>query len=438
MSRARAGLIIGGALLLALSMWYYVEGILIPGQVSYAAQNAVPRGNLSDLYPRWWGAHELLLHGRDPYSPAVTQEIQVGYYGRPIDPARPGDPKDEQGFAYPVYVALLLAPTLALDFPTLQLGFVVFLLVLTGASVLIWSYAIRWRASLTATLALILLTLGSFPTLQGVYLQQLSLLVGGLLAGSAAALVAGRPIVAGVLLALATIKPQVSGPLIAWLALWTASDWRQRQVLAWSFGATMGLLLGGAEIVAPGWIGRFRDALADYQRYTGGISLLDTMLRSVLPAALSAAGGLLLTLALCGALAVVCWRVRRQPAGTPGFALALALVPAVTLLIIPTWAPYNQVLLLPGILLLLHERVRLWGAGRGTRYLYLIAWFLVAWPWMATLGLMLGAAILPLRVIQPAAVLPLLTSLFIPFGVLAALAALAVQMRRPAGAAVAR
>ena len=60
--------------------------------------------DLSDLYPRWLGARELLLHHRDPYSPEVTREIQIGYYGRPLDPSRPQDPRDQQGFAYPAYV----------------------------------------------------------------------------------------------------------------------------------------------------------------------------------------------------------------------------------------------------------------------------------------------------------------------------------------------
>src|SRR5262245_46996665 len=59
---------IGLALLLAASMLFYVQGVLIPYQEGDAASHDSPRGNLSDLYPRWLGARELLLHGRDPYS----------------------------------------------------------------------------------------------------------------------------------------------------------------------------------------------------------------------------------------------------------------------------------------------------------------------------------------------------------------------------------
>src|SRR5512142_3099214 len=117
------GLWLALAILCAAGTWMYVTRVLIPYQVADAAAHGRPRGNLSDLYPRWLGARELLLHGRDPYSAEVTREIQAGYYGRPLDPGRPGDPKDQQRFAYPVYVAFPLAPTVLLPFAWVQQGF---------------------------------------------------------------------------------------------------------------------------------------------------------------------------------------------------------------------------------------------------------------------------------------------------------------------------
>ena len=100
---------VAAAVLCASAMWFYVNQILVPYQRADATAHQRPRGNLSDLYPRWYGSRELLLHHRNPYSPEVTSEIQVGYYGRPLDPSRAADPRDQQGFAYPVYVAFLLA-----------------------------------------------------------------------------------------------------------------------------------------------------------------------------------------------------------------------------------------------------------------------------------------------------------------------------------------
>ena len=85
--------------LCAAGVWLYAQRVLIPYQMADAAAYNRPRGNLSDLYPRWIGARELLLHGRSPYSADVTREIQAGYYGRVLDPSRPADPKDQQAFA---------------------------------------------------------------------------------------------------------------------------------------------------------------------------------------------------------------------------------------------------------------------------------------------------------------------------------------------------
>ena len=102
------------------STWFYMDWILRAQQRADAAAHNRPRGNLSDLYPRWLGARELLRHGRNPYSAEITREIQQGYYGRPLDATRADDPKDQQAFAYPAYVVFLMAPTIDLPFNVVQ------------------------------------------------------------------------------------------------------------------------------------------------------------------------------------------------------------------------------------------------------------------------------------------------------------------------------
>src|SRR5712692_8884208 len=176
------------SLLLAVSTWFYVQRVLVPHQVAEAAAHGRPRGNLSDLYPRWLGARELLLHHRDPYSAEVTREIQIGYYGRPLDPTRPADPKDQQGFAYPAYVIFLLAPLVHLPFEIVQVGFRYLLWLLTAASVCLWLRFLKWRPPASLLGILFILTMSSFPAVQGFKLQQLSLLVAAMIAASAALL----------------------------------------------------------------------------------------------------------------------------------------------------------------------------------------------------------------------------------------------------------
>jgi glycosyl transferase family 87 len=406
---SRLGLLV--ALLFAGSMWFYVQEVLIPYQQTDAANHGRPRGNLSDLYPRWLGARELLLHHRDPYSPEITRQIQSGYYGRALDPDRAEDPKDQQGFAYPVYVVFLLAPTISLPFPVVQTGFRWLLVILTLASVPLWLRVLRWRPFNTVIAVLVILTFGSFAVVQGIKLEQLSLVVSALMAAAAAALVAGHLALAGFLLALATIKPQLALPMAAWLVLWAISDWRERGRFVWSLGLTTAVLLASSEFLLPGWIGRFREAVAAYRQYTGGAgSLLEVLVTPILGKIIAYL--IMLTVAITG------WHVRRAPRDSAAFSTMLALLLAVTLVIVPTFAPYNQVLLLPAVFLIAASWRNLWARSRRTRAACAVGMLFVFWPWLASCGLMLGSLFLPAALVQRAWAAPLYTSLAIPLAVL--------------------
>jgi len=414
----RLGLLL--ALLFAGSVWFYVQQVLVPYQKADAVAHGRPRGNLSDLYPRWLGTRELLLHHRDPYSAEVTREIQTGYYGRPLDPDRADEPKDQQGFAYPLHVVFLLAPTVSLPFPVVQAGFRWLLVILTLASIFLWLWVLRWHPSVTVTAILIVLTFGSYAVVQGIKLQQLTLAVSALLAGCAAALVAGYFSLAGFLLALATIKPQLALPAAGWLVLWAVSDWRRRQIFFWSFALTTAVLLLASEYVLPGWIGQFRGAVAAYRQYTGGAgSLLDVLATPILGKILAAAAVI--------AVAVTGWRVRRAAHDSVGFSTMFSLVLVVTLVIVPSFAPYNQVLLLPAVFLIAISWKELWGRNRLTRLACGLAVLIVFWPWLASCGLMAASLFLPANSVQRAWTLPLYTSLGIPLVVLGLFAACAID-----------
>ena len=104
------------ALVFCLAFWYWAKRVYIPAIAAEVRARNLPVGNNSDLYPRWLGARELLLHGRDPYRSEITREIQVGFYGRPLDPTKKSDPIDKESFVYPLLVVFLLAPTVTLPF----------------------------------------------------------------------------------------------------------------------------------------------------------------------------------------------------------------------------------------------------------------------------------------------------------------------------------
>ena len=92
--------------LFGLGSWSYLYGVFLPFQKAHQP-NGSTWENRSDIYPRWIGARELILHGRNPYSVEVTREIQIGYYGRAVDLRRAPFPSDEQRFIYPLFVVFL-------------------------------------------------------------------------------------------------------------------------------------------------------------------------------------------------------------------------------------------------------------------------------------------------------------------------------------------
>jgi hypothetical protein len=361
------------------SMWFYVNRILRPQQVAEAALHNQPRGNLSDLYPRWYGARELLRRGRNPYSAEITREIQQGYYGRPLDPSRPEDPKDQQSFAYPAYVVFLLAPTVHLPFAKVQDAFRWLLVVLAVAGILLWLHVLRCRASLAVKLTLIVLVLGWLPMAQGFKLQQLTLLVAAMLAVCVALVSAGWLFCAGAILALATIKPQLAWPVVLWLMLWAGSQWRLRWRLIVGFGSFMAVLLGGAEWILPGWWRMFIAAIRQYHQYTQNESVLVWLFGSIVGHAAE-----IVSAAACG---ICLWRTRHEPESDAIFGRSFALVLALTVLIVPMYAPYNQVLLLPALLALLGSATNSNQMLPGFRLAGIIAAVFLLWPWIASLGL---------------------------------------------------
>lgn len=364
-------------------MWFYVDRILVGHQVAEATAHDRPRGNLSDLYPRWLGARELLLHQRNPYSDEVALEIQKGYYGRVLDPSRPGDPKDRQGFAYPVYVVFLLAPLIGFSFHGVQVFFYWLLIALTAATVPLWLRALGWRLPPVGIAITIALLLGSVPAVQGIKLQQLSLLVAGLLAGSAACVAGGYLFCGGAILALATIKPQLAWPMVLWLLGWAVSDWKARRRVVFGFSVLMGALLISAERVLPGWIRMFLEAIRQYHQYTNNESVLDQLVNWFL----GSHGGQILAAAACLGSALLLWKLRREPADSAAFVGALAVVGSLTVLVVPMYAPYNQVLLLPAILFLAKSQFASVTAARNASLAFWAAGLALAWQWIASLAL---------------------------------------------------
>jgi hypothetical protein len=386
--RLRSQLILlAAALLLGLAMVYYYQGLLLPLRRNTFHLANAPSGNWSDLYPRWLGARELLLHGRDPYSSEVTREIQRGFYGHPLDPSNPKDLVDQEAFAYPVYVVFLVAPLLTFPFPAVQTAFAVILFVLTLASLFCWLRGLRLRFSRSSLVLAVISVMSSYAVLDGLHLQQLTLLVAALMAAAVAALGGDRPFLAGVLLACSTIKPQLVFVLAAGLVLWALADWRRRKLFLAGFGFTMLLLLVSAELLLPGWFGLWRQAGASYLAY-----VRPSLLASVLGARAGAVAGAAAVLAAI----VLFWWFRRHGPGSQHFNFLIVNALFVSTLVSPNAgsAKYNLVLLIPAGLWLFSSELELKTAGVLARFSWLLAFIGLLGQWMLALIVVFAVVVL--------------------------------------------
>jgi Glycosyltransferase family 87 len=399
-------------LLVSLGTGYYFFGLLIPashaGNAARGLGGGYGYGN--DFYPIWLTTREL-PRKIDPYSPSMERRIEAGLYGRPLDRTKPSDAAvNYRGFSYPIYTDILAAPLALLSFHGVQIALSILLPLLTAVGVLCWLYALGLDSSPLWLASTILLTISNGPVLEGIYALQPTLVVAALIAGAMAALRRGRLGVAGILLALASIKPHLILLLVLWLFLWTLSDWRERKNLVISFAVCMGALLLGSHLLLPEWWLSWWHNLPAYRQYTPP-PLAELVLGRTL--------GRLLGLTMLGLAALAAARWRQASADSSNFQLLSAFILLITVIgFSSSIAVYDQILILPALLWLYFHRESILRANRPVRILALLTLAALFWPWAAA-GAIAGASpFLPWARSFQAILLPLVTAASFPFAVL--------------------
>lgn len=380
--------------------WLYVHRILAPWADYVDAQKGVTQ--MGDLYPRWVGSRELLLHGRNPYSPEVSHEIQTAFYGRAIEQeyGKPGvHVVDEQRFAYPVYVVFLLAPTLHLNFSELQFWALIVFAILTVFSVRLWLDVVLWRPPRLLAGTIVLFVLSSPQIVQGLRLRQLGLIVGFLLALSAWCMVRNHLAVGGMVLAIATVKPQMVVLPLAWFLVWGLSAWSRRWPLLAGFGVTLTALVGVGELLLPRWPSYFAEGLVAYGKYAQSPSLLRLACGEYF--------GMALSMVIIAGVVALSWRHRQADAVSPEFSRTLAASLIASTLVLPLLAPFNQLLLVLPVVMIIRDWALLPRIGRR------VFAIIVAWPWLCPFGLFWLRPRLESQTRLP--LLPSVTVLFVPF-----------------------
>jgi Glycosyltransferase family 87 len=356
----------------------YAVRVLEPwGQYRGEVRDGI-KAQMGDLYPRWVGTRELLLHRMNPYGPEVSHEIQMAYYGRIVnqDYSLPVSKiVDEQRFAYPVYVVFLMVPTIYADFSHVRPWARLVLGLLTGVGVLLSLNLLGQKLPWEAVTAITLFVLSSAQIAQGLRFEQLALLVGFLLIAGAWSASRHHFKMAGALFALSTIKPQMAFVPLCWFAVWAIGNWPKRWRLAASFIITLAVLFAAGELILPGWPQYFLAGLAAYRKYFPTTSVLRVVLGDILG---EIAGAIIVV-----GLLIVAWRNRNCAAASQEFNSMFAAFLLGTMLAFPLFTPFNQVLLIFPALLL----VRDWKALPWLSRLAFVV--MVSWPWITSLLLLL-------------------------------------------------
>ena len=144
-----------------------------------------------------------------------------------------------------------------------------------------------------------------------------------------------------------------------------------------------------------------------YRHYAGDSA------QSIIEMSFGRALGDVVIFAILLVLAMGSFRQRKEPADSPGFSHTVALVLAISTVVLPPAAPYNHLLLLPGVLVLLCGWSNLWRSGKLVAGISALATAAILWPWVAAVGILLISFFIPIQ----RWALPFYCSLIVPLSV---------------------
>jgi len=303
-SRAEASY--GRILRVAVACLALVAGVVVLFVANQRFVAASPGGN--DFLVHWVGTRALLLEKVSPYSDTVAMQIQTLAYGRP---AQPGE--HELRVAYPLYSIMLFAPfAMVADYALARsLWMTVLEVALLGVALAGLRLA-RWRPSLPFAAAYLLFAATWYHGVRPLVNGNAVIVVALLIALALLALRAGRDELAGALLAVSTIKPQVVVLLIIFIGVWAIASRRWRLVIG--FVGTLAALLAVSLVLLPSWPAEFLREVLRYPAYNPP-GTLGAALEAMLPG-IGARVGWGVTL-LLGVLLLLEWRGASLQAPAP-------------------------------------------------------------------------------------------------------------------------
>ncbi len=283
-----------------------------------------------DLHIPWLALRAMLCDGADPYSDEVTQATEWQMLGRL---ARPDELR--LALAYPLHVMVLIGPLTLVPLPVAQALWFSLLEASLVAFIVVAPRAVGWRPPLWLLALTAFFVLGLYPNVWAMILGQVSIVVAALIALAWWGLRTGQWKLAGVCLALATIKPQMTFLFVPGVLAWAAYRRCWRVVTA--FVVTFGVLILLPCLWLPSWPLSWLAALESYVGYTIYEPPLVMLTRSTWPAGVIAASLLGWT--------VYRWWHAPEPQGA-ALDWALGMLVVVSALVAPRTTHVNQLMLL--------------------------------------------------------------------------------------------
>ncbi len=228
------------------------------GYTNFQFTKSSPGGN--DFLVHWVGTQKFVLEGVSPYSDKVALEIQRLVYGRP---ALEGE--HELRVAYPFYSILLFLPfSLIRNFEIARAFWMTFLELLLMFSTIIAIKLVKWKIKPLFTFLIIAFSLFWYHGLRSIINGNAVVVILFLVIVCIYAISRKQDELAGISLALSTIKPQVAFAFIIFVIIWAIVNNKQK-ILFWFFGTLISIVLLGLFLL-PTWPLEF---LREVMRYPG-------------------------------------------------------------------------------------------------------------------------------------------------------------------------
>jgi hypothetical protein len=204
-----------------------------------------PGGN--DFLVHWVGTQNFIRNGDSPYSSETTLNIQNLVYGRAAE-----SNEHELRVAYPLYSIFLFMPfALVSDYFIARALWMVFLEISLFFTLVISLKIVQWKPDKLIFVLLFVFSIFWYHGLRTLVNGNVVLLLLFSFVLSLYAIQQRQYEIAGILLALVTIKPQVGFVFIFFIIFWSIIN-KKGKIIFWFFGTTI-LLVLLALFLIPDW-----------------------------------------------------------------------------------------------------------------------------------------------------------------------------------------